>query len=64
MNMKTKKIELTQEQFTALRHLLTDVSESLQQERSLDVDSFYRFSIDVELSPHDPELLLSLMSKF
>lgn len=62
--MKTKKIELTQEQFTALRHLLTDVSESLQQERSLDVDNFYRFSIDVELSPHDPELLLSLMSKF
>lgn len=62
--MKTKKVELTQEQFTALRHLLTDVSESLQQERSLDVDSFYRFSIDVELSPHDPELLLSLMSKF
>lgn len=62
--MKTKKIELTQEQFTALRHLLTDVSESLQQERRLDVDSFYRFSVDVELSPHDPELLLSLMSKF
>ena len=62
--MITKKIELTQEQFTALRHLLTDVSESLQQERSLDVDNFYRFAVDVELSPHDPELLLSLMSKF
>lgn len=62
--MITKKIELTQEQFTSLRHLLTDVSESLQQERSLDVDDFYRFSIDVELSPHDPEILLSLMSKF
>lgn len=62
--MTTKKIELTQEQFTALRHLLTDVSESLQQERSLDVDSFYRFAVDVELSPHDPEILLSLMSKF
>lgn len=62
--MKPKIIELTQEQYTALRHLLYDVSKSLQKERSLDVDNFYRFSIDVELSPHDPDLLRSLMIKF
>ena len=62
--MKPKIIELTQEQYTALRHLLYDVAQSLQKERSLDVDDFYRFPIDVELSPHDPELLLSLMDKF